>query len=201
MRVTVQWRATGDADADNLAAHIVAIQRRPAGPGGTRRARQPRLRLVRFNELGGQLILIYINMLLAQALQIKHTYTLSFPVVLPQVGPPSDTGSRLEAVNHGVLECCSVDKSFSDYAIPLPDSVDRTRAELRRAGYPTNPAERVAYLRGMGGDYLHHDLVKFDVLAKENVATVKGGLSCETLFLVPREPGVERAARACEMLA
>ena len=52
MRATVQWRAAGDADADNLAAHIVAIQRRPAGPGGTRRARQPRLRLVRFNELG-----------------------------------------------------------------------------------------------------------------------------------------------------
>ena len=35
-------RAAGDADADNLAAHIVASQRRP---GGTRRARQPRLRL------------------------------------------------------------------------------------------------------------------------------------------------------------
>ena len=35
-------RAAGDADADNLAAHIVASQQRP---GGTRRARQPRLRL------------------------------------------------------------------------------------------------------------------------------------------------------------
>ena len=45
----IMVRAAGDPDADNLAAHIVASQRRP---GGTRRARQPRLRLVRFNEPG-----------------------------------------------------------------------------------------------------------------------------------------------------
>ena len=63
--------------------------------------------------------------------------------------------SEMRWPNRGVLERCSADKSFSDYATPLPDSVDRTRAELRRAGYLTNPAERVTYLRGMGGDYLH----------------------------------------------
>ena len=54
-----------------------------------------------FSIYQGHLILIYINMLLAQALKKTHTYTLSFPVVLPQVSPPSDTGSRRPGAETG----------------------------------------------------------------------------------------------------
>ena len=41
-------------------------------------------------------------------------------------------GDRLERVKSSVLERCAVDAaSFNEYAIPLQDSVDVVRAELR----------------------------------------------------------------------
>ena len=73
-----------------------------------------------------------------------------------------------------MLERCGVSpKTYSDYAIPLERSVDRVRAELRSTKHLANPNDTVQFLQGMGGDYLHHDFVNFDVIAKSNMASFK----------------------------
>ena len=78
-------------------------------------------------------------------------------------------GDRLERVKLSVLERCAVDAaSFNEYAIPLQDSVDVVRAELRQTAYLAKPGGEVEYLQGMGGVYLHPDFVNFDVTCGDN---------------------------------
>ena len=65
--------------------------------------------------------------------------------------------------------------SYSEYAISQERSVDRVR---RSCGVrnTSNPNDMVQFLQGMGGggrEYLHHDLVNFDVIARSNTATFK----------------------------
>ena len=77
-----------------------------------------------------------------------------------------------------MLARCGVgDTSYNEYAIPLHDSVDKVRAELRQTEYLLKPRESVEYLWSITGVYLHPDLVNFDMAALGNYHAFKAEMS------------------------
>ena len=87
-------------------------------------------------------------------------------------------GDRLEGVKAGVLTRCGVgEQTYNEYAIPLHESVDKVRAELRQSDYLLKPDEPVQYLRSVSGVYLHPDFVNFDMAAAANYDAFKADMA------------------------
>ena len=112
---------------------------------------------------------------LAQALQRKHTYTLSFPLcshrsahhqTLAAGGPVRRQAWRGEPRSPRALLRWQVVQWLRH-----PPSWQRRPHKSRAAsGRLSDKPGRKGHLSEGHGRRLHHDLVKFDVLAKENVA-------------------------------
>ena len=102
----------------------------------------------------------------------------------------------------GVLKRCGVDRERNEYAIPLAESVERTRAELRRSQYLMTPGEPTEYLVGVGGDYLRPELANFDVVARQNLAATKTlmagevGSAVRRVYVLPEDDSVANLSKA-----
>ena len=112
-------------------------------------------------------------------------------------------GDRLEGIKEEVLGRCGVtSKTYNEYAIPQVASTDRIRAELRCSGYVGKPNEAVEYLQGISGEYLHPEMVNFDVAAKDNYAAFKEQLCGRTsermtrVCILPDDDSVQRLTKA-----
>ena len=94
-----------------------------------------------------------------------------------------------------------VQSSFKETTIPIEDSVQHVRADLRRRHYLDQPHTEVQYMTGVAGDYLHPDFVNFDVLALHNYGAFKarmlGGENApQRLCIEPSDDSVERLTKA-----
>ena len=68
-----------------------------------------------------------------------------------------------------MLKRCAVNQEdFKDTAIPIADSINHVRADMRRRRYLIAPQSSVTYLTGVAGEFLHPDFVNVDILARAN---------------------------------
>lgn len=102
-----------------------------------------------------------------------------------------------------MLARCGVgDASYNEYAIPLHDSMDKVRAELRQTEYLLKPHESVEYLRSITGVYLHPDLVNFDMAALGNYhafkAEMAGGseMTSVKVYVLPDDDSIDLLTKA-----
>ena len=114
----------------------------------------------------------------------------------------SRCSDRLRDVRETVLRRCAAQQpSFHDSSIDVSASADHVRADLRCRRYLLDPHVEVPYLTGVAGEYLHPDLVNFDILARENYSAFKSRMLGEDtaprrLCVEPSDDSVERLTKA-----
>ena len=105
-----------------------------------------------------------------------------------------------------MLTRCGVgDASYNEYAIPLHDSVDNVRAELRQTEYLLKPRQSVECLQSLAGVYMHQDFVNFDVAALGNYNAFKAEMAgeseppcpkCTKVYVLPDDDSLDRLTKA-----
>ncbi|KAF0300965.1 Nuclear pore complex protein Nup98-Nup96 [Amphibalanus amphitrite] len=139
-------------------------------------------------------------------LEAKNRETKAWiPPGLPSIDQwrhASRCSERLKGVREAVLSRSGVlQTEFSDTNIPIQDSVDLVRADLRRRKYLDQPYHPAEYLTGVGGEYLHPDFANFDVVARHNYDVFKRRmlgeeLEMHRLCVEPTDDDVEKLTKA-----
>ena len=105
-------------------------------------------------------------------------------------------------VRHVVLQRTGVAHSgYRDATIPVEESISHVCADLRRRRYLQQPHVAVDYMTSVTGEFLHPDLVNFDILAKKNYERFKArmlGEKTRSDYIEPSDKSVEKLSKAEE---